>query len=364
MKPQQRKIRRVLVTGGHLAPALAVIEELEKRGGWEIFWVGRKFAMEREDVPSLEYEVIPALGIPFFNLRTGRLDRRFNFNTILNLLRVLPGFWQAIGIVRKVRPDVVVSFGGYLSLPVVLSARLMRIPVVLHEQTVVSGLANRLTSRLAAKIAISFESSAVFFPKEKVVFTGLPIRKSVLNIVRHKGAPVIYITGGGQGSQIINKTFKDVMEEVLRDSSVIHQTGFLDYQEFLPFAKKYKNRYKAAATFHPDEVGEIYKRATLIVSRSGANTVSEIAAVGIPAILIPIPWSEQGEQERNARLLGNVGLAKVLEQDSLTPETLMREIQDISRRKLEKETILAARRLVNPNAAALFCDLIEKYALS
>lgn len=357
----QEKNKRALFVGGHLSPALAVIEELQSRGGWKIFWVGRRLAMETGLAPSLEYEVIPQLGIPFFDLKTGRLQRRFSSETMPSLLRVVPGLLQAFTIVVKVRPQVVVSFGGYLSVPVVLAASLFRIPVVLHEQTTVSGLGNRIAARFASKIAVSFITSANEFPKSKVVVTGNPVRRSILDLTPKKTkTPVIYITGGGQGSQTINKVLEELLPELTQRFFIVHQTGFLDYEHFTPYKKKYAGKYDPQSTIMPNEVAKIYQRAAIVISRAGANTVAEIAAVGVPAILIPIPWSARGEQEKNAELLAGTGLAVVLSQKDLSKKSLLLKINYLFSNLPSKEARTLARRLVNPQAAVLVANLVEK----
>lgn len=353
--------KKVLIVGGHLAPALAVIEELNTRGAYEIFWVGRKYAMEVGKVPSLEYELIPPLGIPFYDLRTGRLQRRFTSQTLPSLLRIIPGLAQAKSIVSKIRPNVVMSFGGYLSVPVVIAAWLSRVPIVVHEQTVVLGLANRIAARFATRIAVSFPESAADFKGRKVVVTGNPVSRSILDLKRKPDGKLIYVTGGGQGSQTINNYIEELLPDLTPHFSIVHQTGTLDYPRFKSLEKKFKN-YKVAGTMKRDEVVRIFERASLIISRGGANTISEIAASGIPAIIIPIPGSARDEQEKNAQLLAKTGLAAVLHQADLSRSTLLERINLITSNPPVPTSHRLALELVNPKAALEVCNLIEEVA--
>lgn len=358
MNDKQNK--KVLITGGHLAPALAVIEELQKRNSWDIVWVGRRFAMEVGEVPSLEYEIIPSLGIPFFDLKTGRLQRHLTPQTLPSLLRIIPGFFQALKIVNQVRPDIVLSFGGYLSVPVVISAWLFRIPIVAHEQTSVSGLANRITARFANKVAISFRESAKDFPKGKIILTGNPVSKSIIDVKKITSkTKTIYITGGGQGSQTINSVVEEILPELVKKFTVIHQTGSLDNPHFVGVAKKFKN-YVVKSTVTREEVVDILKRATLVISRGGANTICEIAAVGAPAIIIPIPWSERNEQEGNAQVLARTGLARVISQKNLSSSLLFENINELIANPPSSKSRIAARDLVNSRAAEMVVDLVEE----
>ncbi len=357
------KIKRALFIGGHLSPALAVIEELKTRPGWEVFWVGRKFAMEGQSILSLEYEIVPKKGIEFFDLKTGRFQRRWSGETISSLLRVIPGFFNALKIVLKIKPHIVVSFGGYLSVPVVFVSWILRIPIIVHEQTTTSGLANRFASFFAKKIAISFQESASDFNRNKIVLTGNPVNRLILS-TKNKPTkpPMLYVTGGGQGSRVINQAIGELLPELTKRFSIIHQTGPLDYQEFRDLEDKFKN-YKVYSMINREEVARVFEKASFVISRGGANTISEIAIIGIPCILIPIPWSEHNEQEKNSRALEATGLAIVINQKDLSKKILLKTINTTFENLPTGGVREAARLLVNPNASYLIADLIEKYAL-
>lgn len=358
--------KTLLIVGGHLAPALAIIEEVRKNRDWQIVFLGRKFAMEGKIVPSLEYEVIPKLGIPFYSLETGRLQRKWTSQTIPSLLRIPLGFTQSFLLLLKLKPNTILSFGGYLSLPVVLSGWLLRIPIIIHEQTLTSGLGNRLASFLANLIAISHERSSLDFPYQKTRLVGNPIRSDILAAKKKKARPpLILITGGSQGSQTINKAVDKILPKLLDKYQVIHQTGLIDYNYFLRKKEKLplnlQQRYQVLAIISPFQFGKVLERAALVVGRSGANTVSEIAAIGIPAIFIPIPWSERQEQLRNAESLEKVGLAKIITQDKLIPNLLLETVQDFLQNPPPFKALSAAKKLIKKDAAEKLVRLIDKY---
>lgn len=356
--------KTVVMTGGHLAPALAVIEEIQKNTDWSIVWIGRRSPMEGENIQSLEGDVIPKYGIPFNSIDAGRLQRKWTNQTIPSLLKIPVGFFQSLLLLVEIRPRVILSFGGYLSLPVVLAGWILRIPVITHEQTVVSGLANRATSFFASNILISYHGSVVDFPHSKTILVGNPVRRSILEVKRKIARPrLIYITGGNQGSQIVNKTISGILSKILENFQVIHQTGALDYKNYIARKKQLKlaRRYKVYANIEPQEVAKILSRASLVISRAGANTVSEIAAVGVPAILIPIPWSERGEQEKNARMLARIGVAKLIPQERLTPKLLLTTINNFLNNLPNIRQIARAKRIVNHKSALEIVRILKKF---
>lgn len=197
---------KIAIIGGHLTPALSIIEELGDSA--QIIYIGRKHAIEGDKAVSLEYSTITNKNIPFTEIKTGRFQRSFTRRTVPSLARIPIGLAQATVILKKFSPDVVVGFGGYVSLPVAIAAKTLRIPVVIHEQTLEAGGANRLIGKFADKVCISFDSSAKYFPKEKIILTGNPIRDGIIHpkkkFILETHDPVIYITGGSQGSHFIN----------------------------------------------------------------------------------------------------------------------------------------------------------------
>jgi UDP-N-acetylglucosamine--N-acetylmuramyl-(pentapeptide) pyrophosphoryl-undecaprenol N-acetylglucosamine transferase len=245
---------------------------------------------------------------------------------------------QALLILKKFKPDVVVGFGGYVSFPVALAAKTLKIPVVIHEQTLEAGGANRFIGKFADKICISFDSSLKYFPKEKVVLTGNPIREAIHHPKKKfqidSNDPVIYVTGGSQGSHFINHLVSQTLASLLDKYILIHQTG--DSSEFRDFDKlsilkeglnnNKRDRYIISKFYSPYEVGSVMRRADLVISRAGVNTISELIVLEKPSYLIPLPISQKDEQLKNAEFLKKLGLGEVGNQKSLTPEIFVREV--------------------------------------
>lgn len=342
---------KIAITGGHLAPALSVIEALPKDA--EILYIGRKHALEGDRSVSLEYGVITQRGINFAILQTGRLQRTLTRYTIPSLAKVPIGLAKSILILRKFKPDVVLGFGGYVSFPIILAAKALKIPIVIHEQTLEAGAANKALAKFAKKICISFESSRKHFPKDKIVFSGNPLRQSILNPKRkyeiESAGPVIYITGGSLGSHSINSLVEKSLNQLISKYVVIHQTGssfkFKDFEKMAILKQGLnndkRNRYIVAKYFLPEEIGEILKASELVVSRAGINTVSELIVLEKPSFLIPLPNSQKDEQMKNAQFLKNLGLGEVKEQKNLTPQafllTINQMMQNIDKYKLSSK---------------------------
>jgi len=344
---------KIVLVGGHLSPALAILEALSS--GTKVLFIGRKYALEGDSALSLEYKTIVSLKIPFVALNTGRLQRKLTKYTIPSLVKLPFGVIKSFLTLIKFRPDVVVGFGGYVSIPVIFSAFLLRIPIIIHEQTMEAGFANRLISRLATKICISWDSSRKYFPKNKVVFTGNPIRKfSIFNFqfsIKNKNLPTIYVTGGSSGSHFINILIEGCARQLLGTYNLIHQTG--DAKEFGDFERlnilkngfpnEFKDRYVLQKFIEPKMVGSILTNADLIVGRSGANTLTEIVYFEKPSLLIPLPFSQNDEQLKNAKFLENIGLGKVLQQKELDSKKLFQEIvlmlQNIKNYKVDRNEL-------------------------
>ncbi len=367
--------KKIVVTGGHLTPALAVIEELQKRG-WEIIFIGRKHAAEGDETLSVEAKIIPKLGIPFFPINAGRVQRQFTRWTIPALLRIPLGFFQAFGYLRRIRPTVVLSFGGYLSAPVVFSAWLLKIPVVTHEQTTIKGLATRFNSLFAKKIAVSWPKSLGDFPSSKVVLTGNPIRKEIFKVDEaiwkalnyEKNLPLVFVTGGNQGSHTINMAIGKIIPSLTIIANVFHQCGHLnalgDFEKLEKIRNnlpaKLKRRYHLKKYLTSHQMGTLLNKADLVISRAGANTLTELAALGKPCILIPFPWLYQNEQMKNAEMLAKVGIAEILLQEQLSPSRLLKLIKKmLGNLSFYQKNSPMAKKLVKIKAAKKIADLVE-----
>jgi UDP-N-acetylglucosamine--N-acetylmuramyl-(pentapeptide) pyrophosphoryl-undecaprenol N-acetylglucosamine transferase len=328
----------ILLTGGHAATtAIATIEEIQKRhSNWHLFWVGPKSAVEGKFVPTLASTIMPKMGVKFIPITTGRLQRRFTIWTIPSLLKIPYGILQSFKIVFEIKPKIIISFGGYASVPVCFAAWVLRIPVFIHEQTVAVGLANRINSIFATKILIARQESAKYFPEKKIILIGNPINAEIAKIKaksKISKTPVIYITGGSSGAQKINKVISDSLYELLKKYKLIHQTGKLDYDEFKKkresFPSDLQKNYEVYDFIDPADVPNVFDRADIVVSRAGANTLSEIMVTKRPAVLIPIPWTAYDEQTENAKMVENIGLAKVLEEKDLSTQNLLNKLDEV-----------------------------------
>lgn len=379
--------------GGHFSPALAVIQTMPE--DWEVTVVGRQYAFEGDTALSFEYQTAKKLGINFRVLETGRLQRKFTRHTLSSLMRVPVGFAQAMSILKEEKPDVVLSFGGYVSVPIGFAAHTLGIPIVLHEQILSAGLSNKLIARFAKKICISWKESENHLPKAKCVLTGNPLRKFPMATMMHhplktspqpspnrrggqmeeegssgvEDLPLLYVTGGSGGSHALNSLVEGALENLLEKYCVVHQTG--DAKEFGDFARleqlreglpePLKNRYFLYKFVEPAKMFEFLMWANLIVSRSGINTVTELIYMGKPCLLIPLPYGQHDEQLENAKFVQKIGLGEVAEQEGLTSDALFEKIEammnDIEKYKAHAQE---AKKLVDPHATEKVIEVVKE----
>ncbi|KUJ65778.1 UDP-N-acetylglucosamine--N-acetylmuramyl-(pentapeptide) pyrophosphoryl-undecaprenol N-acetylglucosamine transferase [Streptomyces albus subsp. albus] len=366
-------------TGGHTYPALTAIRTLQGRLSAEgrsldVLWIGT--------AEGLEARVAPAAGISFATVATGKIRRSSNPLKMLSaanvkdMARVPLGVAQARKLVAEFRPDVVLATGGYVAVPAGLAARMCRRPLVLHEQTVRLGLANRKLAGSAARIAVSSESSLPLLPeavRDLAVVTGNPVRPEVLNGDAEqaihalglygfdRGLPTVYVTGGAQGSQQINHVVGDALAWLLERANVIHQCG-PDHMEGLReraavLPETLRGRYHLTG-FVGAELPDVLALADVVVSRSGAGTLAELTALGKPAVFIPLATSAGNEQAHNARHLEDAGAAVALAGDVTADhlrDAVGRLLTDPARRE---EMAERARAYGRPDAADRLVDVI------
>lgn len=360
-------MKKLFITGGHLAPAKAVIEEIcDTKPDWKIIFIGRQYEFEGSGVPSKEKEVISSMGIEFVNITAGRLQRSFSKHTFSSLAKFPIGFFQALRVCNKEHPDVVVSFGGYVALPVVLAAFVCHVPVITHEQTRVVGLANRIIGFFAKKICLSFPDIDHTFAPGKTMVTGLPMRKELFNVklfapfrANIATHPLLYITGGTTGSVSLNELVFPIIQALVRQYTVVHQTGKASVataehiQALLPVDAQ--RRYITGDYFDERTVGWLLRNALLVVGRSGANTVTELAFFGTNALLIPLPWAGRNEQLKNAQWLASFGNASIIHQASVTPQALLSAIYS----SVKKNDTKPRSKSVRIDGAKLFVSEIQ-----
>ncbi|HSW88895.1 MAG TPA: UDP-N-acetylglucosamine--N-acetylmuramyl-(pentapeptide) pyrophosphoryl-undecaprenol N-acetylglucosamine transferase [Candidatus Saccharimonadales bacterium] len=349
---------KIVIIGGHFTPALAVIEALAKKD--DIIYFGRKYTFENDKTESLEYQTIIKRGIPFVPITTGRIQRKFSPNTLPSLAKIPYGFFQALALLKKYKPDIIMGFGGYLSVPICLAGKMLGIPVVIHEQTLEAGLANKFISQFATKVCISWPSSVNFFPKQKTILTGNPLPASMFT---HMGKETkqydICVIGGSAGSHAINVLIEACLPKLLEKYTVFHQTGnaqeFQDYdrlaklKETLP--EKLQKRYTILKYIEPEKFISVLQEADLAVSRCGINTITALLLLQKQSLLIPLPFSQRQEQYKNALLLQAAGLGEIVEQQTLTAKILFDKIAFIFNNKKTYEKKAAQIEKTDPLSA-------------
>ena len=355
-------------TGGHTSPGLAVGQALRARGH-RCAWIGSR--------DGIEARAVPAAGIEFLAIPTGKLRRYWDRRNITDLtINVPAGVVAAWRLLGRLQPRAIFATGGFVALPVVAAAAVRRIPSVIHEQTVVPGLANRLSAPLAHRIAVSYADSARHFPAAKVVVTGNPIRRELRTgsrahaLARYHfvdGLPVVYITGGALGAHRINRAVGDALPALLEHAQIVHQCGsnpttgdhawLLERRGALPdtLAARY-----VVTPFVGPELPDLFAATSLVIGRSGAGTVNECCQLGIAALYVPLPGTSGDEQTANARLVERAGGAELLPQESLTPAMLAERVNALltAPRRLqemgERATTLGIR-----DAAERIADVLE-----
>ena len=346
-------------TGGHLFPGLAIAREIEKRyrGANIIFITGRR---------KMESEILSRSGFHQIPIEVEGLKGR-GWKKGITVLSKLPySFLQSVSILRAFSPHLVLGVGGYSAGPVCLAARILGVPTAIHEQNSFPGLTNRLLSKVVDRVFITFEESREYFPGGAFYLTGNPVRNEILAKGEPREKPnnrfTILVLGGSQGARAINRAFVNalsILRERDRDPLVIHQTGEMDYARVLEGYTK-RDFKGEIASFIQDMAGA-YGRADIAVSRAGATTVSELAALGKPSILIPYPHAANRHQEINARMLAAVGGAEMVLQKDLTGEVLaellMKYMDD---RKVLSEMGRRAREMGRRDAAKVIVDQLAE----
>jgi UDP-N-acetylglucosamine--N-acetylmuramyl-(pentapeptide) pyrophosphoryl-undecaprenol N-acetylglucosamine transferase len=334
-------------------------------------WIGSRNGLEaRRAVES---------GIPYHAIATGRVRRGLAWRNVVDLtIRVPAGIGGASRALGLLRPRVVLATGGYVAVPTMIAAALRGIPIVLHEQVTVPGLASRLGGRLARRVAVTFADSARWFPARKVVVTGNPLRPELRGGSRgdaiarfglDPALPLVYVTGGAQGARRINRVVGEALGALCARAQVVHQCGdpaaggdraWLEAQRAaLPVALA--GRY-VIVPWVGDELAALYAAAALVIARAGAGTVNECCQLGVPALYVPLPGTRGDEQTANARLVERAGGAVVLPQTALTAGRLTAEVETLlaSPARL-KDMGERARALAIPDAAERLVTLIATY---
>jgi len=318
-------MKKIILTGGgtagHVTPNLALLPHL-KAEGFEVHYIGTKDGIEKD--------LIEPTGIPYHAISAGKLRRYFDLKNIADMFRVIKGFGDALRVIRRIKPDIIFSKGGFVTVPVLAAGRVRRVKSVSHESDLTPGLANRISGPFTSKICVSFPETLAHLPANKGVLTGSPIRPELLMGDREKGLkicewsdggkPVILVTGGSQGAAAINACVRESLPELLRKFRVIHLCGKGNLSEIqLPGYSEFE--------YVKEGLADLYALADIVVSRAGANTIFELLAMAKPNLLIPLPMgSSRGDQILNAESFVLQGFSMMLNENKMTPERLQNDI--------------------------------------
>lgn len=320
---------KIVVTGGHTSPALAFAEEvIHKKSSYRVLWFGRKYALDSDTKPSFEFYEVSKLSIPFIDIPSGKLIRAIHIKTIIHICRFIKGVYIASKNLLKEKPDFVISFGGYIGMTVVVACWFTRTYYYIHEQTLAPGIANRISAWFAKKVFVGFRESASFFPIRKVHIIGNPLRREILHAIECKKKrtgkikPLLFITGGTIGSHSINTLILPIIRHLTKKFTIVHQCGSsAEYDDYTRLSQFESESYRVFKHLSSEEIAQIYTDADMVISRSGANTTTELLSLRIPSILIPLPWSASGEQEKHAKYLERIGIAVIFHQPAVIDKT-------------------------------------------
>lgn len=352
-------------TGGHIYPLVTVAKKLKEKYAleMELLFVGPNSKIERETMAA---ESIPCKFIP-----VGKMRRYFSIQNIVDFFKVPIGIIKALWILLIFMPDAVFSKGGYASVPVVLVAWLYRIPVLIHESDAVPGTANQIMEKFSRRVAISYPSAQGVFDKSKVIITGNPVREGILNgnpaearqrFRLTESKPVIFITGGSQGSRSINDAILNILPDLLHRFQLIHQTGEKNFEDVSRRAgelgiKVGREGYLTFPFLQAEEMKDALAVCDLVISRAGADTIASIAAARKTAILIPLASAANNHQQMNAYELAKIGGALVLEEKNLTKSILLEKVLELfDDRELREKMINQLKFFYHPDAADKIAD--------
>lgn len=353
-------MKKIVLTGGgtagHVTPNLALLPSLRERG-YEIHYIGSYNGIERK--------LIEDAGVDYDGISSGKLRRYFDVKNFTDPFRVLKGYAEALRLLKKYRPDVVFSKGGFVSVPVVLAAKHYKIPAIIHESDMTPGLANKICIPSAAKVCCNFPETLPALPADKAVLTGSPIRRELLEGDRLTGLqytglsankPILLIIGGSLGSVVVNNAVRALLPRLLQTYQVIHICGKGNLDETLIGTSGYvQYEYVDAPLRH------LFAAADVILSRAGANSICEILALRKPNVLIPLSAkASRGDQILNARSFAKQGFSTVLEEEELTEDTLLEAIQSTYENR--QSFIDAMSQSTLSDAVGTVMGLIASYA--
>ncbi len=351
-------MKRIILTGGgtagHVTPNIALLPRL-RAAGYEISYIG--------SMDGIEKKLIQTQGIPYYRISSGKLRRYFDLKNFTDPFRVLKGFAEASSLMKKLKPHVVFSKGGFVSVPVVMAAKRRHIPVICHESDLTPGLANKLSMPSATKVCCNFPETLDYLPKEKAVLTGCPIRKELLEGSRTAALtmtgftprkPVLMVMGGSLGAASVNQAVRKALPELLKEYQVIHLCGKGKLDDSFKGTKGYV-QYE----YIGDELPDLFALCDLVISRAGANAICELLALRKPALLIPLSaHASRGDQILNARSFERQGFSMVLTEEDLTETHLTEAVRRLSAHR--QDYIDAMASCTQSDAIGAILKLIEE----
>lgn len=326
-------MKRIVLTGGgtagHVTPNIALLPRL-KEEGYEVHYIGSYEGIERQ--------LIEEMGVPYYGISSGKLRRYFDPKNFSDPFKVIKGYTEASSLLKKLKPDVVFSKGGFVSVPVVLAAKRRHIPAIIHESDMTPGLANKICIPCATKVCANFPETITALPEGKAVLTGSPIRQELLSGDKKTGLkfcgftddkPVLLIIGGSLGSQVVNEAVRSILPTLLKSFQIIHLCGAGKIDEKLVGTKGYV-QYE----YIKKELTHLFAAADIVISRAGANAICELLALKKPAILVPLSaQASRGDQILNADSFKKQGYSYVIIEEELNGQTLEKAVNEVYKNK-------------------------------
>ncbi|GFO83672.1 undecaprenyldiphospho-muramoylpentapeptide beta-N-acetylglucosaminyltransferase [Anaerostipes butyraticus] len=341
-------MKRIVLTGGgtagHVTPNMALVPKLIDEG-YDIAYIGSYEGMERK--------LIDDIGVPYYGISSGKLRRYFDLKNFTDPFRVIKGYFEAKKILKKLHPNVVFSKGGFVTVPVVIAAKKLHIPVIIHESDMTPGLANKLSIPSASKVCCNFPETIEHLPKGKAVLTGSPIRQELFQGRKETGLklcgfqadkPVLLIIGGSLGSVAINNAIRHNLDELLKTYQIIHLCGRGNLDQSLDTRKGYRQ-----FEYVKDDLKHYFACADVVVSRAGANAICELLALRKPNVLIPLGLNaSRGDQILNAKSFEKQGYSYVLQEEDVTSETLLNAVNTVYSQRQTYINAMNQSKLANP----------------
>ena len=341
-------------TAGHVTPNIALIPSLQEEG-WNIQYIGSKKGIEKE--------LIEKTNIPYHGISSGKLRRYMSVENLKDPFKVVKGLFEAYNLLRKIKPNVVFSKGGFVTVPVVLAARMLGIPVIIHESDITPGLANKIASKGAKVICVNFPETLKYVGN-KGVLTGTPIRKELFDGKAGVGRklcgfeedkPVLLVMGGSLGSVKINNCLRETLNDLQKDFNIVHICGKNNVDESLKGIKGY-----CQFEYVGEELPHLFAMADMMLSRAGANALAEIVALKLPNLLVPLSKeTSRGDQILNANSMMKQGYSLVLQEEELTPETLRANIHELYKNLNNYKTSMM--RSMDTSGTQKVMEQIRKY---